>query len=255
MGREGQGHRPTVQVEFRMASWSSARHRKVWPADLVLLAMGFVPGGDGARRLWRRKGTRGNARPRRILTAATPPACPKVFAAGDIRRGQSLVGVGHLRRPPGPPRPDGGRVPDHSRPGISDLPRPSEGAAAPLVSCRERFMALLIAPMLCHRSWISCFGELYGRVGVHAPDHISRPQAQWPWAGPALARDTFQDSRNQFAVPGAGRACGGRFPASNCRGAAWMLPGLPVIALAHACVCGSGRPGRAHAKNRSGDMV
>ena len=63
------------------------------PADLVLLAMGFVsPVSDGAGRLRRGEGrARQRARRRPTARAATGPTSTKVFAAGDMRRGQSLV--------------------------------------------------------------------------------------------------------------------------------------------------------------------
>jgi glutamate synthase (NADPH/NADH) small chain len=62
------------------------------PADLVLLAMGFVsPLQSLLEELGVEKDARGNAR-----AATDGPGCyatsvPKVFAAGDMRRGQSLV--------------------------------------------------------------------------------------------------------------------------------------------------------------------
>ena len=60
-------------------------------ADLVLLAMGFVgPGADGLARAVRRRARR--ARQRQGEHRRLPhDASPKVFAAGDMRRGQSLV--------------------------------------------------------------------------------------------------------------------------------------------------------------------
>jgi len=62
------------------------------PADLVLLAMGFVsPLQSMLDEFGVQKDARGNAR-----AATDGPGCyatsvPKVFAAGDMRRGQSLV--------------------------------------------------------------------------------------------------------------------------------------------------------------------
>jgi glutamate synthase (NADPH) small chain len=65
---------------------------QVIPADLVLLAMGFVsPVGTVLEAFGVEKDTRGNAK------AGTEPVdgyrtnVSKVFAAGDMRRGQSLV--------------------------------------------------------------------------------------------------------------------------------------------------------------------
>ncbi|MBN1491279.1 MAG: FAD-dependent oxidoreductase, partial [Phycisphaerae bacterium] len=60
-----------------------------WPADLVLLAMGFVgPEPDGAiAQLGVELDERGNVR----CDDAYMSSVPGVFAAGDMRRGQSLV--------------------------------------------------------------------------------------------------------------------------------------------------------------------
>ena len=62
------------------------------PADLVLLAMGLSPGPRGPGRRARRRAR--CARQRRAATERgllPHVAWPKVFAAGDMRRGQSLV--------------------------------------------------------------------------------------------------------------------------------------------------------------------
>lgn len=62
------------------------------PADMVLLAMGFVgPVASVLDTFGVEKDARGNAR-----AGTEGPGCyatnvPKVFAAGDMRRGQSLV--------------------------------------------------------------------------------------------------------------------------------------------------------------------
>jgi len=65
---------------------------KVHPADLVLLAMGFVsPIGAVLEAFGVDKDARGNAK---AVTEGEKSYCtnvPKVFAAGDMRRGQSLV--------------------------------------------------------------------------------------------------------------------------------------------------------------------
>ena len=66
-----------------------AGSEKEWPADLVLLAMGFVgPEPDGViAQLGVELDPRGNAR----SDASYMTNVPGVFAAGDLRRGQSLV--------------------------------------------------------------------------------------------------------------------------------------------------------------------
>jgi glutamate synthase (NADPH/NADH) small chain len=62
------------------------------PADLVLLAMGFVsPLQSMLEEFGVQKDPRGNARADTEGAAAYATSVPKVFAAGDVRRGQSLV--------------------------------------------------------------------------------------------------------------------------------------------------------------------
>ncbi|HZD20255.1 MAG TPA: FAD-dependent oxidoreductase, partial [Burkholderiales bacterium] len=62
------------------------------PADLVLLAMGFVsPLQSLLEELGVQKDARGNARADTDGPKAYATSVPKVFAAGDMRRGQSLV--------------------------------------------------------------------------------------------------------------------------------------------------------------------
>jgi glutamate synthase (NADPH/NADH) small chain len=62
------------------------------PADLVLLAMGFVsPLQSLLEELGVHKDARGNARADTDGPKAYATSVPKVFAAGDMRRGQSLV--------------------------------------------------------------------------------------------------------------------------------------------------------------------
>ena len=82
----------TVQVEFRDGKLTEVEGtQKHYPADLVLLAMGFVsPVAQVLDAFGIDKDARGNAR------ASTEEGgyatnVPGVFAAGDIRRGQSLV--------------------------------------------------------------------------------------------------------------------------------------------------------------------
>jgi glutamate synthase (NADPH/NADH) small chain len=65
---------------------------EVIPADLVLLAMGFVsPLQSLLDELGVQKDARGNARAPTDGQGAYATSVPKVFAAGDMRRGQSLV--------------------------------------------------------------------------------------------------------------------------------------------------------------------
>jgi len=63
------------------------------PADLVLLAMGFVgPVADGLlKELGVERDPRGNVKATTEGAGAYQTSIPKVFAAGDMRRGQSLV--------------------------------------------------------------------------------------------------------------------------------------------------------------------
>jgi len=62
------------------------------PADLVLLAMGFVsPLQSLLEELGVQKDARGNARADTDGPKAYATSAPKIFAAGDMRRGQSLV--------------------------------------------------------------------------------------------------------------------------------------------------------------------
>jgi glutamate synthase (NADPH/NADH) small chain len=62
------------------------------PADLVLFAMGFVaPVGRVLESFGVDQDERGNARASTEGAASYVTRVPKVFAAGDMRRGQSLV--------------------------------------------------------------------------------------------------------------------------------------------------------------------
>ena len=88
-------------------------------ADLVLLAMGFVqPGRHRARRASASRRTRAaTPRPRTDFTGGYATNVPKVFAAGDMRRGQSLV-VWAIREGR-----QAARAVDEFLMGFSDLPR------------------------------------------------------------------------------------------------------------------------------------
>ena len=69
---------------------SSPAREKTRPAQLVLLAMGFLgPEQALLKELGVADATR--AATSRPSTGSTRPACTGVFAAGDCRRGQSLV--------------------------------------------------------------------------------------------------------------------------------------------------------------------
>jgi glutamate synthase (NADPH) small chain len=65
---------------------------KVWPADLVLLAMGFTAPVAGVLEAFGvERDNRGNARASTEASGGYQTNVAKVFAAGDMRRGQSLV--------------------------------------------------------------------------------------------------------------------------------------------------------------------
>jgi len=64
----------------------------LFAADLVLLAMGFVaPVQSVLEAFGVEKDARGNAKAATEGAASYATSVPKVFAAGDMRRGQSLV--------------------------------------------------------------------------------------------------------------------------------------------------------------------
>jgi glutamate synthase (NADPH/NADH) small chain len=83
----------TVQVEFKDGKMVEvAGSEQVLKADLVLLAMGFVnPVASVLDAFGIDKDARGNAKASTDFTAGYATNVPKVFAAGDMRRGQSLV--------------------------------------------------------------------------------------------------------------------------------------------------------------------
>jgi glutamate synthase (NADPH/NADH) small chain len=83
----------TVNVEFKDGKLVDiAGTEKVLKADLVLLAMGFVnPVATVLDAFGIDKDARGNAKASTEFTGGYATNVPKVFAAGDIRRGQSLV--------------------------------------------------------------------------------------------------------------------------------------------------------------------
>jgi glutamate synthase (NADPH/NADH) small chain len=83
----------TVRVEWKDGKMVEvAGTEEIIKADLVLLAMGFVnPVATVLDGFGVEKDARGNAKATTELTGGYATNVPKVFAAGDIRRGQSLV--------------------------------------------------------------------------------------------------------------------------------------------------------------------
>jgi glutamate synthase (NADPH/NADH) small chain len=83
----------TVQIEFKDGKMIEiAGTEKTYTADLVLLAMGFVnPVATVLDGFGVDKDTRGNAKASTEGLGCYATNVPKVFAAGDMRRGQSLV--------------------------------------------------------------------------------------------------------------------------------------------------------------------
>lgn len=83
----------TVQVEFKSGQFTEVPGTEQdWPADLVLLAMGFThPLATVLEAFGVDKDARGNARASTEAEGGYATNVAKVFAAGDMRRGQSLV--------------------------------------------------------------------------------------------------------------------------------------------------------------------
>jgi glutamate synthase (NADPH/NADH) small chain len=91
---------------------------QVLKADLVLLAMGFVsPVASILEGFGIDKDARGNAKATTDFIGGYATSVPKVFAAGDMRRGQSLV-VWAIREGR-----QAARSVDEFLMGFSDLPR------------------------------------------------------------------------------------------------------------------------------------
>jgi glutamate synthase (NADPH/NADH) small chain len=109
----------TVQVEFKDGKFSEvAGTEKEYKADLVLLAMGFVnPVASVLDAFGVDKDARGNAKAHTESTGGYATNVAKVFAAGDMRRGQSLV-VWAIREGR-----QAARAVDEFLMGCSDLPR------------------------------------------------------------------------------------------------------------------------------------
>ncbi len=109
----------TVRVEWKDGKMVEvAGSEKVLKADLVLLAMGFVnPVATVLEAFGVEKDGRGNAKATTEFTGGYATNVPKLFAAGDIRRGQSLV-VWAIREGR-----QAARSVDEFLMGASDLPR------------------------------------------------------------------------------------------------------------------------------------
>ena len=109
----------TVKVEFKDGKFNEIPGtEKEYPADLVLLAMGFVnPVATVLDAFGVEKDARGNAKASTEFTGGYTTNVPKVFAAGDMRRGQSLV-VWAIREGR-----QAARAVDEFLMGKSDLPR------------------------------------------------------------------------------------------------------------------------------------
>ncbi|MEY3613896.1 MAG: Glutamate synthase small chain [Pseudomonadota bacterium] len=109
----------TVQVEFKDGKMVEVPGtEKEYKADLVLLAMGFTnPVATVLDAFGIDKDARGNAKASTDFTGGYATNVPKVFAAGDMRRGQSLV-VWAIREGR-----QAARAVDEFLMGQSDLPR------------------------------------------------------------------------------------------------------------------------------------
>jgi glutamate synthase (NADPH) small chain len=109
----------TVNVEFKDGKFTEVPgSEKVYPADLVFLAMGFTaPVSPILEAFGIDKDARGNAKASTDFTGGYATNVPKVFAAGDMRRGQSLV-VWAIREGR-----QAARAVDEFLMGFSDLPR------------------------------------------------------------------------------------------------------------------------------------
>jgi glutamate synthase (NADPH/NADH) small chain len=109
----------TVHVEFKDGKFNEIPGtEKEYKADLVLLAMGFVsPVQTILEGFGVDKDARGNAKATTDFTGGYATNVPKVFAAGDMRRGQSLV-VWAIREGR-----QAARAVDEFLMGSSDLPR------------------------------------------------------------------------------------------------------------------------------------
>jgi glutamate synthase (NADPH) small chain len=124
IGGEGKDKGKVKSLKAVRVEWQGGKmvevpgSEQVLPADLVLLAMGFVsPVSSVLDAFGIEKDARGNAKATVDATGGYATNVPKVFAAGDMRRGQSLV-VWAIREGR-----QAARAIDEHLMGASDLPR------------------------------------------------------------------------------------------------------------------------------------
>ena len=124
IGGEGKDKGKVKALKAVRVEWQGGKmvevpgSEQVLPADLVLLAMGFVsPVGSVLDAFGVDKDARGNAKATVDATGGYATNVPNVFAAGDMRRGQSLV-VWAIREGR-----QAARAVDEHLMGASDLPR------------------------------------------------------------------------------------------------------------------------------------
>jgi len=98
IGGEGKDKGKVKALKSVRVEWQGGKmvevpgSEQIVPADLVLLAMGFVsPVASVLEAFGVEKDARGNARATTDAVGGYATNVPKVFAAGDMRRGQSLV--------------------------------------------------------------------------------------------------------------------------------------------------------------------
>lgn len=124
IGGEGKDKGKVKALKAVRVEWQGGKmievpgSEQVLPADLVLLAMGFVnPVSTLIEAFGVDKDARGNAKATTEFTGGYATNAEKVFAAGDVRRGQSLV-VWAIREGR-----QAARAVDEFLMGVSDLPR------------------------------------------------------------------------------------------------------------------------------------
>jgi glutamate synthase (NADPH/NADH) small chain len=124
LGGEGKDKGKLAGVKTVKVEWSGGKmtevpgSEQILKADLVFLAMGFVsPVATILDAFGVAKDARGNAKATTDFTGGYATNVPKVFAAGDMRRGQSLV-VWAIREGR-----QAARAVDEFLMGVSDLPR------------------------------------------------------------------------------------------------------------------------------------